>query len=94
MLPQSSKAVLAAAVMASSAMLAPSAAEAGRRTGTWRYGPPAHYQPHYGAGYYYGPQPTWKAYHPNPNAYRGVPGVYGGPAYYGYPQPPYGRHRR
>ena len=44
MLLQSSRVALAAAAIASATMLAPSAAEAGRRTGTWRYGPPAHYQ--------------------------------------------------
>jgi hypothetical protein len=30
----------------------------------------------------------------NPNTYRGRPGVYGGPAYHGYPQPAYGHRGR
>jgi hypothetical protein len=89
MLLQSYRVALTAAAFASATMLAPSAAEAGRRTGTWRYGPPAHYQQYYGAGPHHGAPHAWKMYQ-NPNTYRGRPGVYGRPAYRGHPQPAYG----
>ena len=79
---QSSRAALAAAVLASAAMLAPGAAAAK----PWGYG---HHKPYYGGGYHYGPSHTWKAYAaPHYGGYHGA--YYGAPAYHAYPQPAYG----